>query len=285
MKHPIIMNRLEFPKFNIELTLNGGQAFNWSKIDDYYIGVFSDFIIKVKYIDSVLYWQTYPEKDNFELIQKVFRVNYDYESMLEKISKDKYIIAAIKKYEGLRLLQQEFDQTLISFIVSQNSNIPKIKRSLNKLSEKFGKEIIVDNHKFYLFPKLEDLKDLKELDFAESGVGYRAKYLEKVIKEVLEKNLSQKVYKMSYEEAKSELLKLHGIGDKVADCILVFSLSHDRITPLDLWARRAFTQTYNLEEKMSYKDLQEFIGNYFGDYTAWAGQFLFEYFRLKEKSS
>jgi len=106
---------------------------------------------------------------------------------------------------------------------------------------------------------------------------------EKSVGELISNNLSKNISKLDYESAKSELLKLNGIGDKVADCILVFSLAHDHITPLDLWAKRAFTHTYNLDEKISYKELLKFITKYYGQYSAWAGQFLFEYFRLKDK--
>lgn len=275
------MNRLYFPKFNIDLTLNGGQAFNWQKFDEYYYGVFSECIIKVKYENETLFWQTYPVQNDLKLVEKIFRIDFDYETMLAEISKDEFVNVAIKKNPGLRLLQQDFDQTLISFIVSQNSNIPKIKRSLNLISESIGREIEVDDHKFYLFPKLVELKYLKESDFFKFGVGYRAKYLQKCIKEVLEKDLSNRILKLNYKDAKSELLSLHGVGDKVADCILVFSLAFDEVTPLDLWARRAFITTYSLDTKIKYSDLLEFINKKFGKYSAWTGQFLFEYFRLK----
>jgi len=272
------MKSFSLPGFNAEYTLLGGQAFNWIKSGDYYYGVFEEFILKIHYSNNKLYWTSFP-KINDEIVEKLFRIDFDYIQMQNELSKFPELYQAVKEKFGLRLLKQHFDQTLVSFIVSQNSNIPKIKRSLNLISKKIGKNISFDGMEFYLFPKLTDLHKLSETDLLETGIGYRAKYLKNSIEKVLENRLSQSIHSYSYEEAKHQLLKLYGVGDKVADCILVFSLAYDHITPIDLWAKRAITNLYGIEDKISNYELQKYFQKRFKNYSSWAGQFLFEYFR------
>lgn len=272
------MKTIFLPCFNPEYTLLGGQAFNWIRKDNCFYGVFQDFILKIYYLDNILHWESYP-KINDEVIENLFRLDFDYIKMLEEILNYPELGKPVKERYGLRLLKQNFSQALVSFIISQNSNIPKIKRSLNLISMKVGKKITFDGMEFYLFPTLEELLELTEKDLLETGIGYRAKYLKKSIEDVLKNNLHLKISDYPYELAKKELLKLYGVGEKVADCVLVFSLAHDHITPIDLWAKRAITYLYDIKGKISNKKIQIYFQNRFKNYSSWVGQFLFEYFR------
>lgn len=356
------MQKIFYPNFNIDQTLLGGQAFNWTKEGEFYYGVFSDRVLRIKYENDILYWDSSnavgagldpAQKTEENFVKNYFDVNLDYENVLREITKDEKLKKAVEEFKGLRILKQPFEQTLISFVISQNSNIPKIKRSLNLLSQKVGRKIIFDKKEFYLFPTLKELSELNYDELLSTGIGYRAKYLEKISKErchpeLVEgsgSSLLQKIQsdsknplmprlqgtsqilnnsstsfqnfqddkkissvipakagiqnkpKISREgnlipshagnvkrniliHCRNELLRLHGIGPKVADCILVFGLHFHDITPIDLWARRAFVATYNLDPKIKYEDLLEFFRDKFGENTAYAGQFFFEYFRL-----
>jgi N-glycosylase/DNA lyase len=273
------MNKFHLPNFNLEKTLLGGQAFSWEKIGDIYYGKTIDKVIKIKRDGENIFWQTFPVKDDFDFIKKYFRLNIDYETLLQKINVDEKISISINTNPGLRLLKQDFDQTLISFIVSQNSNIPKIRKSLNILSEKFGDKLKVDNLEFNLFPKIVRLHESSIEELLESRIGYRAPYIKRSTEQILQNNLLEEIEKLDFDNAKSELLKLHGIGDKVADCILVFSLAQDHITPLDVWGRRVISQIYGIDERMKYTQMMAFLNKKFGEHTSWAGQFLFEYVR------
>lgn len=276
------MNSLKLHNFNIELTLLGGQAFNWQKFNDCFYGVFENCVVKFKYSDSILEWQTYPKKDDFQFIKKLLDLDFDYENSVREISNDEIIAESLKVHRGLRLLHQPFPQTFISFIISQNSNIPKIKRSLSLLSNKFNRQISVDNIEFTLFPTLQEISEFSIEELYSTGIGYRAKFIQSCVRECLEKDLHNRIEKMDFKVARYELIKLHGIGDKVADCILVFGLGFKHITPLDLWAKRALINLYNLDPKQNYDSMMKFLQNRFGENTALAGQFLFEYVRLKK---
>lgn len=303
------LQKIPFLDFNPDLTLLGGQAFNWAKEGDFYYGIFSDRVLKVKYDGKELIWASSREKDE-EFVKALFDTEFDYDAMICEITKDKAVKKAVEEFPGLRILKQPFEQTLISFVISQNSNIPKIKRSLQLLSKSVGRKISFDGRNFYLFPEMKELASFSIEQLQSTGIGYRAKYIKQICEEltiachpgfseVERKKIpgSRKSSRLhlakarprpsaiasagvTLEDSRKKLLSLHGIGPKVADCILVFGLGARSLTPIDLWARRAFVTTYGLSEKICYKDLQIFINQKFGENTAYAGQFLFEYFRL-----
>ena len=307
------MQKFLYPNFNPDLTLLGGQAFNWEKDGEFYYGVFTDRVLKVKYEDDYLFWESSRAKSSNEdstvgaplvgettaapvvsfeneekFIKTLLDTGLNYENVLKEIIKDKNLIKPVEQFKGLRILKQPFEQTLISFVISQNSNIPKIKRSLNLLSKLVGRKIVFDKKEFSLFPTLTEVCKLKIEDLLSTGIGYRAKYLKSIAEELRHQEsknqIPDKFYKFpgmtNYFEARNNLIKLQGIGPKVADCILVFGLHYRNITPIDLWARRAFVQTFSLDPKIKYGDLLAFIQEKFGENTAYAGQFLFEYFRI-----
>lgn len=310
------MKKILYPNFNPELTFLGGQAFNWIKDKGFYYGVFSDRVLKIKYEKDYLFWESSLGENDEEFVKELFDVNLNYSKVIEEISKDDAVRKSIELFPGLRILKQPFEQTLISFVISQNSNIPKIKSSLLKLSHKVGRKVLFDGKEFYLFPSIEEISKLSLEDLISTGIGYRAKYIEKICKylchsghsesdlssEALAKGedpesrasqnlalnlpwIPDKSYGFSgmtkgLQEAREFLINLHGIGEKVADCILVFGLGFKEITPIDLWARRAFVATYSLDPKIKYPELLSLIQNKFGENTAYAGQFLFEYFRV-----
>jgi N-glycosylase/DNA lyase len=278
------MNKLYAPQYNLHKTLLGGQAFRWEQINEIYYGVVKDNIITLKQEGDYILWQTYPQKDNLELLTKYLRLDVDYLKIIQEIQKDEHINKAVAHHPGLRLLKQDPEETIISFIISANSNIPKIKRSIKLLSTMLGEKITIDNNEFYTFPSLERIADSTIDELRTTGIGYRAPYTHKSAQQLLEDNSIQTLHNLDYLNAKQELMKLPGIGNKVADCILVFGFSFDNVTPLDLWAQRALVQLYNHDPKSNYKDMMNWITTYFGEHTSWAGQFLFEYIRVKNKS-
>ena len=212
-------------------------------------------------------------------IKKYLRSDTDYNTILKTIKKDEYIKKAIKKYPNLRLVKQDFEETLLSFLVSSNNNIKSIRKIIRDMNKRFGKKVKVDGKEFYLFPETEVIADAKLEDLLECKLGFRAKFIKGAANHLLKTNLHKKIIKMSEENARSSLLEINGVGEKIADCVLVFSLSFDNVTPLDVWGKRFLVRYYKLNPKMKYTDMRKWIGNYFEGYSAWAGQFLFEYIR------
>lgn len=263
------------------MTLLGGQAFNFDfdPSDGFYYGFTQDKVIKLKNDNDKLFWQTFPENDNIDFLKSYLRLDVNYPKIINTIQKDKYIKSAVKKYPDIRLLKQDFEQTLLSFLISSNNNIRSIRTIIRKINQKFGKKNEIDGKEIFLFPKTETIADAKLEDLLECKLGFRGKFLKACAKQLLETNLHKKIHNMTEKEARNSLLEIKGVGEKIADCVLVFGLGFDNVTPLDVWAKRVLIRFYKLNPKMKYNDMQVWLSNYFGNYTSWAGQFLYEYIR------
>lgn len=278
------MNILNLPNYNLSKTLLGGQAFNWDFIDNSYYGYFEDKIIKLKELSSdTVEWQTFPEQDDFEFIYKYLNLEIDYSKVLLEINKDMHINSAISKVKNIRILKQDFSQTTLSFILSSHKNIKAVRKIVKDMSIKYGNKITVENRSFYTFPTALRISKLNENDLRNLGAGFRSKYLLNAAKSISNGDLTDKIGKLNADAARDHLTKLSGVGDKIADCILTFSLGFYNVTPIDIWALRVLSDLYNLNSKSKYSYLREWYSSYFGEYTAWAGQFLFEYVRENYK--
>jgi N-glycosylase/DNA lyase len=273
------MNKIKINQFNLRDTLLGGQSFSWDQIGDYFYGFTQNELIKLKQDQNSIYWQTYPEKDNFDLVKNYLRIDFDYENMLTRIKKDEHINKAIKAYPDLRILKQNFDQTLLSFIMSPVKNINSIRKSIRLLNQKFGKVIKVDGTEFHLFPSTKTLSEAPLNILLETKIGFRAKNLRASAKKLIEFSASNNLKDLNSDAAHKTLKSFPGVGDKVADCVMIFSLGFDNITPLDVWGKRVLIDFYKLNPKMKYAEMKAWLGEYFQGYAGWAGQFLFEYIR------
>ena len=266
-------------KFSIDIdnSINSGQVFLWERHGTNWYGIDGQDILKINQngaIKSIL-----NSKTNF------FRKNDNIQEIIKSISKDKTVKKAVKKYEGLRIFKQEPFQCMISFIISSNSNIQKIKNSLEKITKKFGKKITIENKDFFLFPEPEKIAKASIDEIKACGVGYRAPFIKEAAKMVVSKKINfEYLEKCDYQEAKKNICLVPGIGNKVADCIMLFSLNKLEAFPLDTWIIKILEKYYSNEFKIEtktitikqYDMLHEKIVNYFGPYCGYAQQFLFK---------
>ena len=271
----------KFP-IDIDNSINSGQVFLWEKDGTDWYGINGQDVLKINkngIIKSIL-----NSKTNF------FRKNDNMEEIIKSISKDKTVKKAIKEYEGLRLFRQNPFQCMISFIISSNSNIPKIKSSLEKITKKFGTQVKIQNKEFFLFPEPEKIEKASIDEIKACGVGYRAPFIKEAAKMVVLKKIDFKyLEKCDYHEAKKNICLVPGIGNKVADCIMLFSLNKLEAFPLDTWIIKILEKYYSKEFKMEtktitqkqYELLHEKIVNHFGPYCGYAQQFLFKMEREK----
>ena len=262
---------------NIDNSINSGQVFLWEKNGTDWYGINGQDILKINkngIIKSIL-----NSKTNF------FRKNDNMQEIIKSISKDETVKKSVKQYEGLRIFKQDPFQCMISFIISSNSNIQKIKNSLEKISSKFGKKVKIQNKEFFLFPKPEKLANASIEEIKKCGVGYRAPFIKQASKMIVLKKINFKyLEKCDYEEAKKNICVIPGVGNKVADCILLFSLNKLEAFPLDTWMikilEKYYSNQFNIETKTitkkQYQILHEKIVNYFGPYCGYAQQFLFK---------
>ena len=262
---------------DVENSINSGQVFLWKKNQDCWYGINGQDVLRVDSSGDV---------DSFQNLKvDFFRKNDDIEKIIKSISKDKIVKNAVKKYQGLRILRQDPFQCLISFIISSNSNIPKIKLCLENIVQKFGKKIKFQNQDFFLFPKPNKLAKVSIDEIKDCGVGYRAEFIKESAKKISSKEIDlEYLKKCNYQEAKENLCQIPGVGNKVADCVLLFSLNKLQAVPLDRWIVRILGKYYSnkfeiktktITEKQ-YGILHEKIVNHFGPYAGYSQQFLFK---------
>ena len=266
----------KFP-IDIDNSINSGQVFLWEKDGTDWYGINGQDVLKINKNGIVKSIRN--SKTNF------FRKNDNMEEIIKSISEDKTVKKAVKEYEGLRLFRQDPFQCMISFIISSNSNIQKIKNSLEKITKKFGTQIKIQNKEFFLFPNPEKLANASIEEIKKCGVGYRAPFIKQASKMIVLKKINfEYLEKCDYEEAKKNICVIPGIGNKVADCILLFSLNKLEAFPLDTWMikilEKYYSNQFNIETKTitekQYQILHEKIVNYFGPYCGYAQQFLFK---------
>ena len=268
---------IDYSIINLENTINSGQVFLWTKQKEFWYGINGQDILKVNNLGKI----TSYSKKKYDF----FRNTDDMKEIIKSISKDKTTKIAVKKYLGLRLIRQDPFQCFISFIVSSNSNIQKIKSSLEKISTKFGKKIQFDNKEFYMFPEPKKIANATIQEIQNCGVGYRAKFIIDAAKMVESRQIDfDQLKKSNYQNAKETILTVPGIGNKVADCILLFSLDKLEAFPLDRWMirilKKYYLEKFELETKSitekQYNILHEKIVKHFGPYAGYAQQFLFK---------
>ena len=245
---------------NINSTINSGQSFLWEKRDKSWYGIYEESVLKITEYENngekAYEYDSFPKIENWQ--QYVFRFDDKYDRIMNEISgKDSIIDNVTKKYRGLRIMRQRPIQCIISFLCSSNNNIPRIRLILRNLSKKFGKKVEWDGNEFYTFPSLLTLHTTSVPELLLCGLGYRAEFVIKTVREIVKQETDMvKLAEMDYDKAKQEILKLSGVGDKIADCILLFSLNKLEAFPIDTWIIKFFQKKLNqiLDEDMKIKE-------------------------------
>lgn len=262
-----------------------GQCFRWNKEEDgSYTGVVKNSAINVlKKENEIIFKGNFDgiSKDFENMIIDYFDLNNNYEAIKEKLSNvDEYLKVATKFGSGIRILNQDLWECIISFIISANNNIPRIKKIIERISEKYGEKINFNGKIYYSFPSPEELSKATVQDLRNLGTGFRDIRIFNTTKMVLEKEVDlEKIKQMqSSEEMREELLKLDGVGPKVADCILLFALKRYDVFPIDVWVRRVMNELYihnEDEEKVNKKELKKLAEQKFLGMSGVAQQYLF----------
>lgn len=274
--------------FNLKYTLECGQCFRWKEVEEEentYIGVIKDRVIKIKQEGDKLFVRSNNMENLGQVVTEYFDLNKDYQKIEQEISSiDNHVKEAVKRSSGLRLLNQDFFETLISYIISANNNIPRISKSVNEISKRYGKKIIFENEEYYLFPTAQELENVSIDEYRKCGVGFRDSYIYSTVKDILEGKFD--IYSINDKKTatlRKELLNLKGVGPKVADCILLFACGRGEVFPIDVWVERVMSVLYFKETngKMKKRDILEYAYNNFKDYAGIVQQHLF--YNMREK--
>lgn len=265
-----------------------GQCFRWNKQEDgSYTGIFKRNVINVKKENchkgtSPVTIKGICDGNIKDVVEDYFDLNRNYEEIKEKLSKiDDNVKTSIEYGKGIRILNQDLWEMIISYIISANNNIPRIKGIIERLSRTYGDEIEWNGEKYYTFPTPEQLKDVTVADYKKLGTGFRDIRLYETVHMILDKkvDLEQLQNEPDTNKVREQLLTLSGVGPKVADCILLFStLKRFEVFPIDVWVRRVMNELYIKNEdetKVNKKQIEKLAHEKFGNLAGIAQQYLF----------
>lgn len=270
--------------FNLRDIFECGQCFRWNKQEDgSYTGIWKENVLNIRQEDNKIIFKGICQNGNIEKeIKEYFDLERNYEEIKDKLAKiDENMKLSIKYGEGIRILNQDLWETIISFIISANNNIPRIKGIIERVSKKYGKEIKWNNESYYTFPTAENLKNVTVEEYRNLGLGFRDIRLYETTKMINEKQIDLEKLKQNpnTQEVRDKLLTLSGVGPKVADCILLFStLKRFEVFPIDVWVRRVMNELYIKKEdetKVSKKEIEKLAQEKFGNLAGMAQQYLF----------
>lgn len=271
----------EWNSFEIDQILECGQCFRFEKIETdndvktYEIIAFERVLNVRQYADRIEFSPC--NKQDFENIWiDYFDLKRDYEIIKNVLYENDIVMRdAIEFARGIRILNQDIFEVLISFIISQNNRIPQIKKVIKNISMKYGSKI-TDNA--YAFPTLTQFEKATDAGLRECKTGFRSKYILDALEKVdsgqviLDKNAFS-----TADEIKENLLQIKGVGNKVADCVLLFGFSRHEYFPTDVWIKRIMTKFYFNNKETSQDNIQKLANSRFGEYAGFAQQYLFNY--------
>lgn len=274
--------------FELKDIFECGQCFRWNAEEDgSYSGVAFGRAVNLSYDreegceSGTLVIRNSTSEDFESIWKKYFDLERDYGGIKKELSRDDKIMAKAVEYgRGIRILNQDEWETLISFILSQNRNIPLIKKSIEEISRRYGEPVYdYKGNLRYTFPEPEVLAGVTEEELSDCRLGYRARYVTETSKVIAgERELLYSMTGASYKEALDYLTGLCGVGPKVANCILLFSMEKYESFPIDVWVRRLMSVLYGTDEN-NLKEIREYSDKKFGKLGGFAQQYLFYYAR------
>jgi N-glycosylase/DNA lyase len=295
--------------FSLDYSLDSGQAFRWERKGESWLGVVGGGVLKVAQEGEALSCESSTDSLDGAFVRKYFRLDEDIQPILMSIMKDEALSRAVQEFYGLRLLRQEGWECLASFVLATNSNIPRIKKMVARLSSEFGEAVQFEGERYSLFPRPAALAGASLAKLGRCGLGYRAPFIKKVARAVERSRVDfQELSLPGYERARDLLLArlsgekvLLGVGPKVADCVLLFSCGKDESFPIDVWIARTLTRYYpdllgpKLRKKLrgakvaltlrEYQRVSDAARKHFGPYAGYAQQYLFMLARSEEPTS
>lgn len=269
--------------FEPEHIFECGQCFRWNKQEDgSYTGIFKQNVVNVKKADNKIIFRGICKENIKDECIKYFDLNTNYDNIKSKLSNvDNYLKTSIEYGEGIRILNQDLWETLISFIISANNNIPRIKGIIERISKSYGEKIVWDKAEYYTFPTPQELSKASVEDLRNIRLGFRDVRVYETTKIINENpnKLKELEDEKDVNKLREELLKFPGVGPKVADCVMLFStLKKLEVFPIDVWVRRVMNELYIKNEdetKINKKEIEELAKTKYGNLAGIAQQYLF----------
>lgn len=267
----------DFVDFDLKQTFTCGQCFRWDALPDgSYCGIAFGKVLKISAEGTRFVLHGVSKKDYTDFWEQYFDIRRDYSAIKKSLDISDTMNKAISAGKGIRILRQDIWETTLSFIISASNNIPRIRKIIAALCEQFGDKL---DDGFYSFPTPERLKGITADDLAPIKAGFRAKYIADAVNKVTSGEIDlYGLEKLDTDSARKELLKINGIGNKVADCILLFSLGRMEVFPVDVWINNTMCALYP-DRCTSIANVRTAGPEIFGENCGIAQQYLFYYAR------
>lgn len=276
----IILEEIE--NFDAKAIFTCGQAFRWyEESDGSFTTVHLGRVLNVLNEKDRVIFKGTNLKEFDEIWMDYFDLNTDYKEIRKVLSNNEILPKAMEYGEGIRILNQNHFEMLISFIISANNMIPRIKKSIEVISMRYGKFICEDeNRKYYSFPTIEELSRATVEDLREfAKVGFRDKRIFDTVNMILNEKIDLDNFEnLETDILREELLKFSGVGNKVADCIMLFSYKRGEVFPVDVWIKRVMEELF-IKKETPVKKISKEADRIFGKYAGYAQQYLFYYGR------
>ena len=282
----------DLSEFNINQILDCGQIFRYYIIDNVAEVISNDKYAQIITFDN----RVEILSQHIDYFENFFDLKRNYSIIKSELLNDDFLSPAIKFGYGIRILNQDLFEMIVSFIISANNNIKRIKNSLNYLSKKFGdvKRAISDKNapnsplsmicdkqcQYYAFPTLKQLKNATISDYVEAGLGYRAQYMYETVQNLTEKQLDE-FKTFDFDQQLSFLLSLKGVGEKVAHCIMLFAMHQTSVFPVDTWINKVYNDLTNTNSN-NRKEISRKLTDKYKTLSGYAQQYFFYYYRAKK---
>jgi N-glycosylase/DNA lyase len=281
--------------YDLAATLDSGQVFRWEKQNDSWSGVIGEHWVQLTQVRDGLRIGTAAPVKNWDWLRRFLQTEVDLAGVLKTFPDDAPMRAAVAACHGLRVLRQDPWECLASFILSSTKQIVQIRQIISLLCERFGEPVhncnygggeslAVTDRRYNCFPSPEKIAHLTEADLRACKMGFRAPHLLAAARQIADGRFDLNGPRhLPLAEAREELIKLPGVGGKIADCVLLFACGFDAAFPVDVWVERALRELYFPRRRMTAKRLRHFAATHFGPHAGYAQQYLFHYMRTKIK--
>jgi len=270
--------------YDLDATLTSGQAFRWRRVGDAWEGVVGARWVRLRACDAGIVAETALAIGDWSWLREYLQIEVDLDAVLLSFPDEEPMRAAVAACRGLRLLRQEAWECLASFILSSSKQIVQIQQIVALLCERFGQALVVPpgREPVYSFPTADRLAAAGEGELRSCKMGFRAPNLRATAKAVAEGAINlESLRTRTVREARGELLKLPGVGAKIANCVLLFAYGFQGAFPVDVWVMKALRQLYFAKRRPSRQRLLRFTATHFGAYAGYAQQYLFHYMRTR----
>jgi N-glycosylase/DNA lyase len=272
--------------YDLAATLNSGQVFRWRQNENSWTGVVGKHFARLTQTDGGIVAETSAGIDDLNWLRELLQTRTDLDAVLKTFPDDEPMRIAVTSCHGLRLLRQDPWECLASFILSSTKQIVQIRQIISLLCERFGERLApqppIFNELFYSFPTPQRIAACTEAELRACKMGFRAPSLLATAREITEGRFNlERIRHLPHAGARAELIKLRGVGGKIADCVLLFAYGFDSAFPVDVWIERALQQLYFPRRRASEQRLRRFAATHFGPHAGYAQQYLFHYMRTK----